>query len=44
MLKYFVNTDGMMKKFSCNTDGSKVYTKAKMIYDAEVEYEEIFND
>ena len=34
MLKYFVNTDGMMKKFSCNTDGSKVYYQSKKIYDA----------
>ena len=32
MLKYFVNTDGMMKKFSCNTDGSKVYYQSKKIW------------
>lgn len=34
ILKYFINTDGIMKKFSSNKDGSKVYYQSKKIYDA----------
>ena len=34
ILKYFINTDGIMKKFSRNKDGSKVYYQSKKIYDA----------
>lgn len=34
ILKYFINTDGIMNKFSSNKDGSKVYYQSKKIYDA----------
>ena len=34
MLKYFINSDGNMKKFSSNNSKSKVYYQNKKIYDA----------
>lgn len=34
ILKYFINSDGMMKKFSSNKDGNKIYYQSQKIYDA----------
>ena len=34
ILKYFINSDGRMKKFSSNKSGSKIYYRDKKIYDA----------
>ncbi len=34
ILKYFINSDGMMSKFSSKSNGSKVYYQSKKIYDA----------
>lgn len=34
VLKYFINSDGMMKKFSSNKAGNKVYYQSQKIYDA----------
>ena len=33
ILKYFINSDGMMHQFSSNKDGTKVYYRSKKIYD-----------
>lgn len=33
VLKYFINSDGMMKKFSSKDNGNKVYCQGKKIYD-----------
>lgn len=34
VLKYFINSDGMMKKFSSSKNGNSVYYQSKKIYDA----------
>lgn len=34
VLKYFINSDGNMKKFSSSDDESKIYYRGKKIYDA----------
>lgn len=34
ILKYFINSDGMMHQFSSNKDETKVYYRSKKIYDA----------
>lgn len=34
ILKYFINSDGRMKRFSSNSSGSKIYYRDKKIYDA----------